>query len=88
MNKSEITLLDAHLSFNLPRAVSMKEVRITPLTLMQYVEISDAIYDEIERVVHAGMIAAKCIKHPEYGDIILVSSTHDGCLMIHFQPAF
>jgi hypothetical protein len=88
MNKSEITLSDAHLSFNLPGAVSMKEARITPLSLMQYVEISDDIYDEIERVVHAGMIAAKCIKHPEYGDIILVSSTHDGCLMIHFQPAF
>lgn len=88
MNKSELTLSDAHLSFNLPGAASMKEARITPLSLMQYVEISDDIYDEVERVVHAGMIAAKCIKHPEYGDIILVSSTHDGCLMIHFQSAF
>jgi hypothetical protein len=86
MNNSEITLLDAHLSFNLPEAVLMKEARITPLTIMQYAEISDDIFDEIERVFHAGMLAAKCIKHPEYGDIILVSSTHDGCLMIHFQP--
>lgn len=87
MNKSELTLSDAHLSFHLPGSVLMKEARVTPLTIMQYVEISDDIYDEIERVVHAGMIAAKCVKHPEYGDIILVSSTHGGCLMIHFQPA-
>ncbi len=86
MNKSEIALSDAHLSFNLPGTILMKEAKITPLTILQYVEISEDIYDEIERVVHAGMIAAKCVKHPEYGDIILVSSTHDGCLMIHFQP--
>jgi hypothetical protein len=87
MNKSYAAPSDAHLSLNLPGTLLMKEARITPLTIMQYAEISKDIYDEIERVVHAGMIAAKCINHPEYGDIILVSSAHDGCLMIHFQPA-
>jgi hypothetical protein len=62
----------------------MKEAKITPLTVQQYVEISENIYDEVERVDYAGMIAAKCVKHPEYGDIILISSTEGGCLMIHF----
>jgi len=62
----------------------MKEAKITPLTVQQYAEISENIYDEVERVDYAGMIAAKCVKHPEYGDIILVSSTDGGCLMIHF----
>ncbi len=63
----------------------MKEAIIKPLTVLQYVAISDAIDDEIERIVHAGMITAKCTKHPKYGDIILVSSvTHTDCLMIHF----
>lgn len=61
----------------------MKDTKITPLTVQQYVKISEDIYDEIDRVVYAGMVAAKCIKHPEYGDIILVSSAHGGCLMIH-----
>ncbi len=62
----------------------MKEAKITPLTVQQYAEISEDIYDEVERVDYAGMIAAKCVKHPEYGDIILISSTDGGCLMIHF----
>ncbi|MGZ4956930.1 MAG: hypothetical protein ACXV8Q_17655 [Methylobacter sp.] len=48
----------------------MKDAKITPLTVQQYAEISEDIYDEIDRVVYAGMVAAKCIKHPEYGDII------------------
>lgn len=62
----------------------MKQAIIIPLTVLQYAAISDAIDDEIERVVHAGMITAKCTNHPEYGDIILVSSTtHPDCLMIH-----
>jgi len=63
----------------------MKEAKVIPLTVQQYAKISEEIYDEIERVVHAGMIAAKCVKHPEYSDIILVSSTtHADILMIHF----
>lgn len=62
----------------------MKEAKITPLTVQQYAEISEDIYDEIERVDHAGLIVAKCVKHPEYGDIILISSPEGGCLMIHF----
>lgn len=62
----------------------MKEAKITPLTVQQYAEISEDIYDEVERVDYAGMMAAKCVKHPEYGDIILISSTEGGCLMIHF----
>jgi len=61
----------------------MKEIKITPLTVQQYVKISDDIYDEIERVEHAGMLAAKCSQHPEYGDIILISSNLGDCLMIH-----
>jgi hypothetical protein len=61
----------------------MKEAKITPLTIQQYAEISDNIYDEIERVEHGGLMAAKCIEHPEYGDIILISSAHGSCLMIH-----
>ena len=63
----------------------MKGAKIIPLTVPQYAKISEDIYDEVERVIHAGMIAAKCVKHPEYGDIILVSSTtHADSLMIHF----
>lgn len=61
----------------------MKTTKITPLTVQQYADISNTIYDETERVVYADMLAAKCVKHPEYGDIILVSSRHGGCLMIH-----
>ncbi len=64
--------------------ISLKDAKITPLTVQQYAEISDEIYDEIDRVDYDGMIAAKCIKHPEYGDIILISSPQGGCLMIHF----
>ena len=56
-----------------------------PLSVLQYAKISEDIYDEIDRVVHAGVIAAKYAKHPEYGDIILISSTtHSDALMIHF----
>ncbi len=63
----------------------MKKAKITPLTVQQYTEISEDIYDEVERVDCAGMLAAKCLKHPEFGDIILISSTtHADCLMIHF----
>ncbi len=63
----------------------MKAAKITPLTVQQYAKISGEIYDEVERVVHAGILAAKCIKHPKYGDIILISSTtHIDILMIHF----
>ncbi len=66
--------------------LSLKDAKITPLTVQQYAEISESIYDEIERIVYADMLAAKCVKHPEYGDIILVSSSHGGCLMIHIDP--
>ena len=63
----------------------MKKAKITPLTIQRYVEICEDIYDETDRVECADMIAAKCVKHPEYGDIILISSTtHVECLMIHF----
>jgi hypothetical protein len=63
----------------------MKTAKITPLTIQQYVEISEDIYDEVERVGYAGVLAAKCVQHPEFGDIILISSTtHVDCLMIHF----
>lgn len=63
----------------------MKKVKLTPISVQQYMEISEEIYDEIERVEHGGMIAAKCVNHPKYGDIILISSTtHAACLMIHF----
>lgn len=65
----------------------MKTAKLTPLTIQQYADISEDIYDEIERVEHGGIIAAKCIGHPEHGDIILISSHHGGCLMIHFEPA-
>lgn len=69
-----------------PSGISLKDAKITPLTVQQYAEISDEIYDEIERVVYADMLAAKCVKHPKYGDIILISSNRGGCLMIHFEP--
>jgi Uma2 family endonuclease len=62
----------------------MKEAKLTPLSIEQYIEISENIYDEIERIDHDGIIVAKCVKHPEYGDIILISSPQGGCLMIHF----
>jgi len=63
----------------------MKDAKITPLTIQQYANISEHIYDEVDRVEFAGMTAAKCTKHPEYGDIILISSSHGDCLMIHFE---
>ncbi|MDP3589478.1 MAG: hypothetical protein Q8R54_02955 [Methylobacter sp.] len=67
----------------------MKTAKITPLTIQQYSEISEDIYDEVERIDYAGMLAAKCVNHPEFGDIILISSTtHVDCLMIHFTPPF
>ncbi len=63
----------------------MKKAKLTPISVQQYMEISEDIYDEVERVEHVGMIAAKCVDHPKYGDIILISSTtHTGCLMIHY----
>ncbi|MGZ4978537.1 MAG: hypothetical protein ACXV8O_15410 [Methylobacter sp.] len=65
----------------------MKDAKITPLTMQQYAEISGDIHNEIDRVEYAGMIVAQRAKHPEYGNIILVSSTDKGCLMIHFEQA-
>ncbi|MDP1773328.1 MAG: hypothetical protein Q8L15_13710 [Methylobacter sp.] len=65
----------------------MKTTKITPLTAQQYAEINNDIYDEIERAVYTDTLAAKCVKHPEYGDIILVSSNNSGCLMIHVDPS-
>jgi hypothetical protein len=76
-----------HDSSALSEAIQMQiqTAKITPLTVQQYAEISEDIYDEIERVDCGEMIAAKCIKHPKYGDIILVASTtHACCLMIHY----
>lgn len=64
----------------------MKTAKITPLSIQQYIEISENIYDETERVEQGDILAAKCVKHPDYGDIILISSTHGSCLMIHFTP--
>lgn len=64
----------------------MKDIKITPLTVQQYVDISDEIYDELERVEHGGILAAKCSNHPEYGNIILISSSSGDCLMIHSYP--
>lgn len=62
----------------------MKKAKLIPLSVQQYMEISEDISDEIERVEHAGIITAKCVNYPEYGDIILISSTtHTDCLMIH-----
>lgn len=61
----------------------MKDAKITPLSLQQYTEISEDIYDEVERVELDGIVVAKCIQHPEYGDIILISSPQCSCLMIH-----
>jgi hypothetical protein len=87
MNKTRIAASDNHLSFNLPGTVLMEDASITPLTTLQYAKISKDIYDETDRVVHGEMIAAKCFKHPEHGNIVLVSTAYDGCLMIHFQPA-
>lgn len=62
----------------------MKAAKIKRLTIRQYAKISEDIADEIERVKCPGMLVAKCIEHPEYGDIILISSAQGGCLMIHF----
>ena len=87
MNKNTIALSDNRRSFNLPGTVLMEDANITPLTALQYVEISKDIDNEADRVVHGEMIAAKCVKHPEHGNIVLVSTAYDGCLMIHFQPA-
>ncbi len=74
----------SNLQPNLQNIFQMKDAKITPLTVQQYAEISDDIYDETHRVEYAGMTAGKCVGHPEYGDIILVSSALGGCLMIHF----
>ncbi len=62
----------------------MKDAKITPLSIQQYAEISEGIYDETHKVEYAGMTTGKCVGHPEYGDIILISSTLGGGLMIHF----
>jgi hypothetical protein len=62
----------------------MKEAKITPLSTQQYAEISEKIYDEVDSVDHDGMTVAKHAHHPEYGDIILISSPEGGYLMIHF----
>lgn len=64
----------------------MKTTKITPLTAQQCAEIYSNIYDEIERAVYTDTLAAKHFTHPEYGDIILVSSNNGGCLMIQVEP--
>lgn len=85
MNKSQTAPSDSHLSFDLPSTVLMEDASIMPLTTLQYAKISKDINDEADRVVHGAMTAAKYIKHPEHGNIVLVSTAYDGCLMIHFQ---
>jgi hypothetical protein len=88
MNKNQSASSDNHLSFNLPGTVLIENANIMPLTTLQYAKISKDIDSEADRVVHGKMVAAKCAKHPEYGNIVLVSTAYDGCLMIHFQPTF
>ncbi|HEY8098641.1 MAG TPA: hypothetical protein VIE65_21455 [Methylobacter sp.] len=65
----------------------MKTTKITPLTAQQCAEIYSDIYGEIDRAVYTNTLAAKRLKHPEYGDIVLVSSNNGGCLMIHVDPS-
>lgn len=84
MNKNQKASSENHLSFNLPGTVLMEDASITPLTTLQYAKISKVIHDETDRIVHGAMTAAKCVKHPEHGNIVLVSTAYDGCLMIHF----
>lgn len=62
----------------------MKTAKITPLTILQYAEIFEDVLVENNQVFQSGMLDAKCVTHPEYGDIILISSTHCDCFMIHF----
>lgn len=86
MNNNQIALSDNHLAVNLPETLLMKDASITPLTTLQCAKIFQDIYSETDRVVHGNMVAAKCVRHPKHGNIVLVSTTYDGCLMIHFQP--
>jgi hypothetical protein len=85
MNKNQTAPSDNHLSFNLPGTVLMEDANIMPLTTLQYAKITKDIDNEADTVVHGEMIAAKCARHPEHGNIVLVSTAYDGCLMIHFQ---
>lgn len=60
----------------------MKNAQITPLTMDEFIEIG-MDPNEIETVEHAGMIAAKFVRHHEHGDMILVSGQEEGGFMIH-----
>jgi hypothetical protein len=62
----------------------MKELKITPITAKQYDKVSGN--EAKETVYYEGLIASKRVNHPEFGDVILISSFHGSCLMIHSRP--
>lgn len=67
------------MKINVPK--TKKELEITPITAQQYDKISGN--NANETVYYEGLLATKCVNHPEYGDVILISSFHGSCLMIH-----
>jgi hypothetical protein len=50
-------------------------------------DILSGIPDEeincVNYINHAGMSVAKCFKHPEYGDFVLITTGESGGLMLH-----
>ena len=59
----------------------MKNLKISPITSRQYQNIAG--YAKKETFYYEGLVATRHASHPEYGDVILVSSFNGSYLMIH-----
>lgn len=58
--------------------MSMKNLKVTPITSRQYDKLLGC-----ETYHHDEMITSKHGVHREYGEVVLISTFHGSCLMIH-----
>lgn len=56
----------------------MKTLKVTPITSRQYDQIRGC-----ETFHYNETVTTKHGVHPEYGEVVLVSTFHGSCLMIH-----
>lgn len=61
----------------------MKDAKIIPVSGEELADIWSFAEDVSDNIESGGMIALKCFRHFEYGDVILITGTQDGGLLIH-----
>lgn len=63
----------------------MENTTATPLTMDEFIDVVDTVSAglQTEQIDHDGMIVSIFKRHPDYGNIVLVSGQEEGGFMIH-----